>query len=129
MPGRWKTWWSGPAAWHRPIRRRANCCASRIVALYDQLHALRPNPVTALNRAVAIGELRGAAAGLDALDSLEVTPLEDYQPYHAARADLLARAGRTGAAVAAYDRAIALSANPAERRFLERQRAAAAGRA
>jgi RNA polymerase sigma-70 factor, ECF subfamily len=60
----------------------------------DQLYAMRPDAVTALNRAVAIGEMRGAAAGLDALDSLDVTPLEDYQPYHAARADLLARAGR-----------------------------------
>jgi predicted RNA polymerase sigma factor len=48
--------------------------------------------VIALNRAVAIGEMRGAAAGLHALDSLDVTLLEDYQPYHAARADLLARA-------------------------------------
>jgi RNA polymerase sigma-70 factor, ECF subfamily len=49
--------------------------------------------VIALNRAVAIGELRGFAAGLDTLDSLDVTQLEDYQPCHAARADLLARAG------------------------------------
>jgi RNA polymerase sigma-70 factor (ECF subfamily) len=82
---------------------------------------MRPNAVTALNRAVAIGETRGAAAGLDALDSLDVTLLEDYQPYHAARADLLARAGRRDT-TAAYDRAIELTANPVERRFLERQR-------
>ena len=88
---------------------------------------MRPNAVTALNRAVAIGEMRGAAAGLDALDSVDVTLLEDYQPYHAARADLLARAGRHGA-TAAYDRAIDLTTNPAERRFLERQRNAAAER-
>jgi RNA polymerase sigma-70 factor, ECF subfamily len=67
----------------------------------DQLYAMRPDAVTALNRAVAIGEMRGAAAGLDALDSLDVTPLEDYQPYHAARADLLARAGRRDPSVAA----------------------------
>ena len=85
----------------------------------------------ALNRAVAIGEMRGAAAGLaalDSLDSLDVTLLEDYQPYHAARADLLARAGRHDATVAAYDRAIELTANLTERRFLERQRKAAADR-
>ena len=88
---------------------------------------MRPDAVTALNRAVAIGELRDATAGLDALDSLDATPLEDYQPYHAARADLLARAGRRGA-TAAYDRAIELTANPAERRFLERQRKATAER-
>jgi RNA polymerase sigma-70 factor (ECF subfamily) len=79
---------------------------SQIVALYDQLHAMRQNAVIALNRAVAIGELRGVAAGLDALDSLDVTQLEDYQPYHAARADLLARAGRGREAVAACARAI-----------------------
>jgi RNA polymerase sigma-70 factor (ECF subfamily) len=84
--------------------------------------------VTALNRAVAIGELRGAAAGLDALDSLDATPLEDYQPYHAARGDLLARAGRHDPAVAAYDRAIELTTNPPERRFLERQRKTATDR-
>jgi RNA polymerase sigma-70 factor, ECF subfamily len=100
---------------------------SQIVALYDQLYAMRPDAVIALNRAVAIGELRGAAAGLDALDSLDVTLLENYQPYHAARADLLVRAGRCGA-TAAYDRAIELTANPTERRFLERQRRAASER-
>jgi RNA polymerase sigma-70 factor, ECF subfamily len=83
--------------------------------------------VIALNRAVAIGEMRGASAGLDALDSFDPTLLEDYQPYHAARADLLARAGWRGA-TAAYDRAIELTANPTERRFLERQRKAAADR-
>ena len=101
---------------------------SQIVALYDQLYAMRPHAVTALNRAVAIGEMRGAAAGLDALDSLDVTPLEDYQPYHAARADLLARAGRRDPSVAAYDRAIELTANPTARRFLERQRKTATDR-
>jgi RNA polymerase sigma-70 factor, ECF subfamily len=101
---------------------------SQIVALYDQLHAMRQNAVIALNRAVAIGELRGVAAGLDALDSLDVTQLEDYQPYHAARADLLARAGRGREAVAAYARAIELTANQSERRFLERQRNTAADR-
>jgi RNA polymerase sigma-70 factor (ECF subfamily) len=101
---------------------------SQIVALYDQLHAMRPNEVIALNRAVALGELRGASAGLDALDSLDVSLLEDYQPYHAARADLLARDGRRDSAVAAYDRAIELTANPTERRFLERQRKTAADR-
>jgi RNA polymerase sigma-70 factor (ECF subfamily) len=81
--------------------------------------------VIALNRAVAIGEMRGATAGLDALDTLDLTQLEDYQPYYAARADLLARAGRRDEAVTAYARAIELTANPTERRFLERQRKAA----
>lgn len=76
-------------------------------------------------------DVNRAAAGLDALDSLDsldATLLEDYQPYHATRADLLARAGRRDATVAAYDRAIELTASPAERRFLERQRNATAER-
>jgi len=100
---------------------------SQIVTLYDQLYARRPNPVVALNRAVAVAELHGPDAGLAALTALDVLPLEGYQPYHAARADLLARAGRREAAVAAYDRAVELSGNPAERRFLEQQRATLAG--
>lgn len=95
---------------------------AEIVALYDQLHALRPTAVVALNRAVAVGERDGAAAGLDALDALDAETLADYQPYHAVRADLLARAGRRDEARDAYDRAIELSGNPTERSFLERQR-------
>jgi RNA polymerase sigma-70 factor (ECF subfamily) len=97
---------------------------SQIVALYDQLHALRPNAVVSLNRAVALAELDGAAVGLAELDALDPASVADYQPYHAARADLLARTGDLAAAVAAYDRAIELSANPSERRFLEQRRAA-----
>lgn len=92
---------------------------SQIVTLYDQLYAIRPNPVVALNRAVAVGSLDGPSAGLDAL---VVVDLDGYQPYHAARADLLARAGRTDEALAAYTRAIELASNPAEREFLEGQR-------
>jgi RNA polymerase sigma-70 factor (ECF subfamily) len=103
---------------------------SQIVALYDQLHALRPNAVVATNRAVAVGELEGPAAGLaalDALDDADASALAAYQPYHATRADLLARAGRATDAIAAYDRAIELTTNPAERRFLEDRRAAVVG--
>lgn len=73
-----------------------------------------------VSRAVAAGELEGAAAGLEALDA---EALADYQPYHAARADLLARVGRDDEAFGAYGRALELSENLAERRFLERQRA------
>jgi RNA polymerase sigma-70 factor (ECF subfamily) len=116
------------AAVHADAATAAATDWSQIVAVYDQLHAIRPNAVIALNRAVAIGEMRGAAAGLDALDAIDATLLEDYQPYHAARADLLARAGRHEATVAAYDRAIELTANPTERRFLEQQRKTAADR-
>jgi RNA polymerase sigma-70 factor (ECF subfamily) len=98
---------------------------AQIVALYDQLLARRPNGVVALNRAIAIGELQGVAEGLDALSEIDSEQLQAYQPYHAARADLLARAGSTAEAAAAYDRAIELTTNPAEQRFLARQRAAA----
>jgi RNA polymerase sigma-70 factor (ECF subfamily) len=96
---------------------------AQIVALYDQLHALRPNPVVALNRAIAVAELEGPSAGLADVEALDDQALVDYQPFHAARADLLARAGRADEARRAYDRAIELSANPIERRFLEARRA------
>jgi RNA polymerase sigma-70 factor (ECF subfamily) len=98
---------------------------AQIIALYDQLYELRPNPVVALNRAAALAELHGPAAALAALDALDTSDFEAYQPFHAARADLLARAGQLDAAVTAYDGAIELTTNPAERRFLEAQRAAA----
>ncbi len=101
---------------------------SQIVALYDQLHRRRPNAVVAMNRAIAIGELRGPAEGLAALADLDAERLEGYQPYLAARADLLARTGRVDEALAAYDRAIELTANDAERRFLTTRRAVAAVR-
>jgi RNA polymerase sigma-70 factor (ECF subfamily) len=96
----------------------------QIIALYDQLYALRPDPVVALNRLVAVAELHGAAEGLAELDQADFSTLDNYQPYHAARADLLARAGRRDEALGAYDRAIELSTNLVERDFLLRQRAA-----
>ena len=99
---------------------------TQIVALYDQLFALRPNAVVAVNRAVAVAELHGADAGLVALDGVDRAVVENFQPYHAARADLLARAGRLADAVDAYERALALTTNSAERRFLARQRDLAA---
>jgi RNA polymerase sigma-70 factor (ECF subfamily) len=109
------------AAVHADAPTAADTDWSQIVALYDQLYATRPNPVVALNRAVAVGELQGPSAGLDALAGLG---LDEYQPLHAARADLLARAGRPDEAIDAYDRAIALTSNPAEQQFLEHQRSA-----
>src|SRR5262249_33918380 len=96
---------------------------SQIVALYDQLFALRPNAVVALNRAVAVAQLHGPDAGLAALDELDQNVLADYQPFPAARADLLARSGDPDAARDAYDEAIARSGNEAERRFLRDRRA------
>jgi len=100
----------------------------QIIALYDQLYALRPHPVIALNRSVALAELHGADVGLAALAGIDTAALDNYQPYHAARADLLARSGRRDEALAAYDRAIELTANAVERNFLLRQRAALVSR-
>src|SRR5262245_20651264 len=91
-----------------------------IERIYGALFAMTGSPVVALNRAIAIAELRGPAAGLAALDALaEDARLSDYQPYWAARADLLARTGEREAADAAYVRAIGLEVDSAVRRFLE----------
>ena len=87
----------------------------QVLALYDQLLAVDPTPVVALNRAIAVAEVDGPNAALEILDAL---PLEGYHAYQATRADLLRRAGRTVAAVSAYQRAIDLASNPAERAFL-----------
>ena len=91
----------------------------QILELYDQLMALAPSDVTALNRAVAVAEVRGLHEALALLDRLD---LADYYLFHAIRADLLRRIGRTVEAKRAYDTAIALSDNAAEKRFLERRR-------
>jgi RNA polymerase sigma-70 factor (ECF subfamily) len=96
---------------------------AQIVALYDQLYALRPNPVVALNRSVAVAELHGPHEGLAALAEIDPASVENYQPYHATRADLLARADRRPEARAEYERAIQLTTNMVERDFLARQRA------
>jgi RNA polymerase sigma-70 factor, ECF subfamily len=90
----------------------------QVLALYDQLMAVTPTPVVALNRAVALSEVEGPGAALLVVDGL---PLEGYHAFHATRADLLRRLGRRSDAVAAYQRALALATNPAERAFLERR--------
>jgi RNA polymerase sigma-70 factor (ECF subfamily) len=94
-----------------------------ILTLYDQLYALTPTPVVALNRAVALGEVRGPAAGLAAVDDLRSSGLDGYHLFHAARADLLRRLGRTTEAAAAYVTARSLTTNPVEQAFLDTQRA------
>ncbi|MCL2394714.1 MAG: RNA polymerase sigma factor [Acidimicrobiaceae bacterium] len=88
----------------------------QIVALYDQLLAQVPTPVVALNRAAAMAEVEGPAP---ALAEVETLPLDGYQPFHATRADLLRRLDRRAEAAEAYRAALALTTNPAERRFLE----------
>ncbi len=91
----------------------------QILALYDQLMAIAPTPVVALNRCVAVAETAGPAAALELVDKLE---LDGYYLFHATRADLLRRLGRPGGAVAAYDAAIARTANRAEQEFLRLRR-------
>jgi len=88
---------------------------SQIQALYDQLLAMAPTAVVALNRAVAIGEVHGPAAALALVDELD---LDNYYLLHATRADLLWRLGRESEAKAAYTRAAALAPTEAERLFL-----------
>ena len=92
----------------------------QIAALYGELERLAPSPVVTINRAVATALADGPHVGLLALSRLEVDErLERYQPLHAARAELLFRAGDTEAAADAYRTAIALTENAAERRALE----------
>jgi RNA polymerase sigma-70 factor, ECF subfamily len=94
-----------------------------IARIYDALLALTDSPVVAINRAVAVAETRGPAAGLAALDALaDDRRLASYQPYWAARAGLVAATGDVEAADAAYEQAIGLEADPAVRRFLQRRR-------
>jgi len=91
-----------------------------VVQLYDALTGICPSPVVAINRAVAVGELRGPIAGLEALREVEADArVQEYQPYWAARADLLAKAGETQEARASYEMAIGLERDPAVRRFLQ----------
>jgi RNA polymerase sigma-70 factor, ECF subfamily len=88
----------------------------QILALYDQLLAMAPTPVVALNRAVAVGEVHGPAAALVLVDELD---LGHYYAFHATRADLLRRLGRDREAAAAYERAAAMAPTEAERDFLK----------
>ena len=95
---------------------------AEIVALYDVLARVEPSPVIELNRAVAVAMRDGPESGLDLIDDLLGRgELEDYQPAHAARADLCRRLGRAEKARAAYRRALELTRQGAEREFLERR--------
>ena len=91
----------------------------QVAQLYDQLLAVAPTPIVALNRAVAIAEVDGPQPALALVDALG---LDGYHPFHVTRADLLRRLGRTEEALDAYDAAIAQCGNAAERAFLERAR-------
>jgi RNA polymerase sigma-70 factor, ECF subfamily len=94
---------------------------SQVVALYDQLVRLDPSPIIALNRAIAVAELDGPEVALATVDRL-ADQLTGYHAYHATRADLLRRLGRSQESRAAYDRAIELAGNTAETAALTRRR-------
>lgn len=95
----------------------------QIAALYSRLRALEPTPVVALNHAVALAEAGDRETALLRLVELQ-DELADYQPFHAAHAELLSRTGRTAEARAAYATAIRLAASPADRAFLQARLAA-----
>ena len=108
------------AAVHSDARVAADTDWSQILALYDQLMIVQPSEVVALNRAVAVAEVDGAAAALEIVDALD---LDTYVPFHVTRADFLKKLGHSDDAAAAYDQAIELTTNETERTFLEGQRA------
>jgi len=96
-----------------------------VVHLYDALFALAGSPVVAINRALAIAELHGAGAALDAMPDVATDArLAEYQPYWAARAELLAKSGEHAQARQAYEIAIGLERDPAVRRFLQQRQSA-----
>jgi RNA polymerase sigma-70 factor (ECF subfamily) len=110
---------------HVVRRRTGSSDWSAIERLYDALSAITDSPVVKINHAVALAETRGAPAGLAVLDALaDDARLAEYQPYWAARAGLLARAGEVAAADQAYQRAIGLESDPAVRDFLQQRRMA-----
>lgn len=106
---------------HTSARDARDTDWSQVVALYDQLVRLDPSPVVALNRSVAVAELDGPEVALATVDQL-AEALDNYHAFHATRADLLRRLGRSAAARAAYNRAIELCGNTAELAYLTRRR-------
>jgi RNA polymerase sigma-70 factor (ECF subfamily) len=106
------------AAVHADAARAPDTDWNQIAGLYDLLAALHPSPVVALNRAAAVSMAQGPAAALPLVDALG-EELAGYHLWHATRADLLRRLGRTGEAIAAYLCAQGLAQNETERRFLE----------
>ena len=97
----------------------------QVMSLYDALLVKHDDPVVRLNRLVAVAEVHGVVSALLELESLDGELLRDFAPYHAVRADLLRRAGRTPDALRAYDEALSRIASDAERQWLTRQRSRA----
>jgi RNA polymerase sigma-70 factor (ECF subfamily) len=119
-PGRYQIL-AAISAVHTDARDVRDTDWSQVVALYDQLVRLDPSPIVALNRAIAVAELDGPQVALAAVDRLEGA-LAGYHAFHATRADLLRRLGRTEESRVAYDRAIELAGNTAETAYLTRRR-------
>jgi RNA polymerase sigma-70 factor, ECF subfamily len=119
-PGRYQLL-AAISAVHTSARDVRDTDWSQVVALYDQLVRLDPSPVIALNRAIAVAELDGPEVALAAVGRL-AGKLAGYHPYHATRADLLRRLGRSRESRAAYDKAIELAGNTAETAYLTRRR-------
>ena len=109
---------------HSDARDAAVTDWNQILQLYDQLMAVTPTSVVVLNRAVALAEVRGADEALSTIEGLD---LDGYYLFHAVRADLLSRTGRNDDARRAYAKAVELTANSAERAFLDRARRALPG--
>jgi RNA polymerase sigma-70 factor (ECF subfamily) len=95
---------------------------SAALALYDLLLSWREDPFVRINRAVVLAEIAGPAAALAEIEALDAARLAEFQPFHAVRADLLARLGRREEALSAYERALDLAPGPAERLWLIRRR-------
>ena len=106
---------------HTDALRAADTDWRQIVALYDQLLALNDTPIVRLNRAVAVAEVAGPLPALVIVDAL-ADQLDGYHAFHATRADLLRRLGRTAPAVREYDRVVEAADNPGERSYLVRAR-------
>jgi RNA polymerase sigma-70 factor (ECF subfamily) len=110
------------AALHCQAARAEDTDWPQILSLYDLLDHMQPSPIVSLNRAVAVAMVAGPQPALALIDSLTATgALDGYHLLHAARADLLRRAGALGEAAKSYARALALVTNDSERRFLERR--------
>ncbi|MBI1258492.1 MAG: RNA polymerase subunit sigma-24 [Chloroflexi bacterium] len=109
------------SALHAEAATPADTDRIQIAALYDTLMMMTPSPVIEVNRAVAMGMARGPLVGLTLLHRLDYAMVENYYPYHAALADLLRRTNQREAAADAYERAIALCQNAAERAYLQRR--------
>lgn len=120
VPGRYQIL-AAIGAVHTSARDIRDTDWSQILALYDQLVNVDPSPIIALNRAIAVAELDGPEVALATVDRLEKA-VNGYHAFHATRADLLRRLGRTQDARAAYDEAIDLAGNTAETANLTRRR-------